>query len=332
MSALRLVGTGPLLAGVLPGPSTELKVHVQDVLASSGRLWLRGQVMEPMPPTVCPPTSPRWWKRRQNTSPLPTTTPTLQLQTRVSGHLLKAEVPLQPDGRFEVTFSADLPPARRGWRVACNHITLAGRATEACSLLLAPPMDAGAAVAIVLPWQQSFAADGPQQLERSDQAARLTALLRRLRDGRSRPSFFYLVCVGPGDENRVAEWALAVSALGWPTGQVLLLPVERARAGDALTHALDRLRWLFAGTLPLVVINQEPAAVDSLDEGTSPLPDRAEVRRLMHPTDDPAALFDSPADKPVSSNGHLRPTRSGLVTRYPLVFCHGMLAFRMLKM
>src|SRR5438552_4402559 len=172
MSALRLVEAAPPLAGVLVNPSTELKLHIADVLAAAGRLWLRGRVTGLILPSGQGNDAPRWWRRRhQNDSP---PIPTVHVQTRVGGQLLEGDTPLQPDGRFEATFATDLPPARRGWRVARHQITCAGRSAEACALLLGPPPNAVGAVAVVFPWQMTLAASGPQQLERSEAAARLT--------------------------------------------------------------------------------------------------------------------------------------------------------------
>lgn len=98
-----------------------------------------------------------------------------------------------------------------------------------------------------------------------------------------------------------------------------------------LAHGLDRLRWLFAGTLDLVVLNLEGGAAAALAAVTEAKEDRAAVRRMVKPEEDPwAGLGEPPPARP--RMGTLRPVRSGLVPRHPVVFCHGMLAFSRLRM
>ncbi|HMC65416.1 MAG TPA: hypothetical protein VKI65_10800, partial [Gemmataceae bacterium] len=334
MGALRLVDAVPSAAGVLEDRSTELKAQFEDVLAWGGRLWLRGRVLGLPSPPLHRPRSLQWWIRRHKVSPEAAVPRTLQLQTRIGGQLVEGVVPILPDGRFDAVFTTELAPARRGWRVARNKITLDGQTVEACSLLLAPPPEAVGAVVVVLPWRQTLAVTGSQRFQQNDPASRLTPILRRLHSGLPGPhALYYLACASGDDEKSQAEWALALSAQGWPAGHVILLPAHHQRAGEAVGHALDRLRWLFADALPVSVLSCEPAAKAALDESVKPRPERADVRRLVHPEDDPWALVpERPPESSASCNSSLRPTRAALVTRHPLVFCHGMLGYTMLRM
>src|SRR5262249_30456115 len=110
---------------VVPAPSPAVAdILVHDTLAAGNRLWLRGRLtLAPVAP-VAPPRS--WWRRWRRVPLPPTPTYQVQVQTQVAGETLRATVPLRPDGTFEVGFEALLPPARRGWRVARNQISLGG--------------------------------------------------------------------------------------------------------------------------------------------------------------------------------------------------------------
>src|SRR5262249_28582149 len=121
-----------------------------------------------------------------------------------------------------------------------------------------------------------------------------------------------------GEDDRHAELNLAATALGWPTGRFVLLPAEETRAADAFATALDRLRWLFAGTLDLDVLGLEPSLALRLASWTAAAPARATVRRLPDPPGPAAA--PAPGVLP------------GRVPRHPVVFCHGMLAMSLLRL
>jgi triacylglycerol lipase len=220
-----------------------------------------------------------------------------------------------------------LTAARRGWRVARHHVTVAGQAAEKCSLAVLPPEGAREALVVVLPLEYTRPADGARELARADFAARLAPLLRHFLHGpHGHPALYYLGCEPPGagPEHQV-ELALAATTRGWPHGTFLLLPATGPDATAVLASGLDRLRWLFAGCLELCVLNLEPtaaAAVAALEAAE----DRAAVR-----------LLDGLAPGPYHSAGEpvrrgLRPVRARSVTRHPVVFCHGMLALSTLRM
>jgi triacylglycerol lipase len=240
---------------------------------------------------------------------------------------------VQADGHFEALLPAELPPARRGWRVARNKLTCTGVTAEACAVVLVPPSDAVGAVVVTLPLACTFAEGGAGQLARLDNSGQLGPLLHRLGQGPEghRP-LYYLACVPPEAEGRPRELALALASLGWPAGHVVTMPAASA-GGAALSEGLDRLRWLFAGTLDLVVVNLEADAAALLREHMQAADDRAAVLRLANPGDDPwSVLAGKPPEQARRLTFHLRPSRAGRVTRYPLVFCHGMLAFSAIRM
>ncbi len=316
-------------------PITELQLVIEDTLASAHRLWVRGRLVFPAsvaeePSQDLPRWWQRWWKRAEPGAP----PPMLRLEMRISGSSLATEVPLRTDGRFEALLDAQLPPARRGWRMARNRVTFEDSTTEKCGLVLLPPDNARAVAVIILPLTFTMGANGPQRLARSEQASRLTPVLRQLQQGpRGVHAFYYLAGVPADAEAAQVELALATTTLGWPNGHLVLSPCTAATFADGLASAFDRLRWLFAGSRDLVVLNLEPDAVPLLTQGEEAQADRARVERLVNPDNDPwGILGEAVPEAPKALTRSLRPTRAGLVPRHPVVFCHGMLAMTTLRM
>jgi triacylglycerol lipase len=315
---MSILGFVPSPSAVTPTASipASLQLRVHDILASTYRLWVRGQLIG-VPPHPAPPK--RWWHR--NTAEPPT--PTVQLETQVSGKSLTADVPLGPLGDFEASFDVELPPARRGWRVARNQVTHAGHFVEACGLVLTPPEDFGPAV-VLLPRGDTLNGNGAQHLERSAIAARLAAPLRQLQ--REHRTLYYIASVPVGADVQQAELALAATSIGWPNGHFVLVPADPDHADAALEHALDHLRWLFARSPDLLLVNLDPASRPLLGQIVD-VEDRAKVRALVLPFGDGS----SPSATGWGDIQTARSIRSGRITRYPLVFCHGMLACALLR-
>jgi triacylglycerol lipase len=307
-------------------------VQLHDTLASARRLWVRGRL--DIPTTARPaPRKRRWWKCWRRRLPESNPFPLIRVQTQVANDTLSAEVPAGPDGRFEALFDVSLPPARKGWRVARHQVDLAGQAARVCSVVLAPPADAVTALVFVLPLAFTYEPGGTQRLARSANGARLAEAFRRLQRDSSGPCPLYFVGAGPpGARSLQPELALAATALDWPGGHFLLLPTGREAAAETLAGALDRLRWLFAGCLELLVLNREPEAEVLLRAAVGPRPDRAAVSRFAGADGDPRELLSPQGAAPARAPRGPRPTRATCVPRHPLVFCHGMLAMSMLRM
>jgi triacylglycerol lipase len=317
-----------------PRPTTpaSIDVHMYDTLASAHRLWVRGRLLAPLESSPAPQRG--WWKRWGKTPSLPPLASTVHVQTQVGGVELRAEVPLRPDGHFEVSFETDLPPARRGWRMARHQITVAEQTLRACNVVLAVPETRGAGLLVVLPLDFTYEADSVQRWTQSALARRLTELLRALHEehGAEQP-IYYLACVPVEDQHRQPELALAATALGWPSGPMVLMPALRTDAAAALAEGIDRLRWLFARQLDFVVINQEPAAESPLREAVKEQADRAPVGHYAGAGEDLRTLrINGEHRTPLPARWNARPTRLRCVPRHPVVFCHGMLAMTMLRM
>lgn len=319
----------PATAEQLAAPALN-DVHMHDTLASLRRLWVRGQLVWPIPNPAH--VKPAWWRRWRAAPAAPELT--AHVQTEVGGTELHADAPVRSDGQFEVSFTADLPLARRGWRMARHQIRVGERTLRACNVVLAVPTEARTGIVVVLPLKHTYDAQGVQRLTQSTLAARLTPLLLALRQehGDSQP-IYYLACVPPESHTMQPELALATTALGWPSGPIVLMPAPRAGASTALTHGLDRLRWLFAGQLDFVVINREPAAEAALAAAVSEQDDRAAVSHYAGSAEDPRTLrINGEQRTPLPGRWTARPTRARSVPRHPVVFCHGMLATTMLRM
>ena len=312
----------------------QIQLLLEDALGSHRRLWVRGRVRGVNGSSNGAVKDRSWWLRWRSRPVHAAAPQTLELETRLSGTVLKTETPLQPDGRFEATFDVELPLARRGWRVARHRVSCSGLTAEACGVMLAPPPEARGAVVVLLPLDYTTQSGGVQRFARSEFASHLTNLLRTLIQGpHGLHPIYYVACVPPEEESRQAEWALAATALGWPAGQFVLLPAGRDDARSAFLAALERFRWLYAGLLELLVLNLEPEMSGSLTAQVEPVEDRAIVRRLINPEDDPWKLLDRRPVKPTwAQRSGPRPTRGSRVPRHPVVFCHGMLAFTTLKM
>jgi triacylglycerol lipase len=335
MSPHGLVGTPTRVSETTAGTASDLQLYVEEALASTRRLWLRGRLQGgPVNGAKKAGDDSRWWDRWWGKGSAPASAPLGRLEVRLSGSTLQTEVSVLPDGRFEATFEAALAPARRGWRVARNRFSYLSHTAEACGVVLAPPVDAAGVGVVVLPLAYTYEAHGAQGLATSEQASRLTTVLQRLHQGpKELHAVYYLGCVPPEGASPQAELALAMTALGWPHGTLLLLPTKREAAPSAIQAGLDRLRWLFAGSLSLRVLNLEPAAAQPCSTWLAAAEDRAPVRSWVNPEDDPWTLFED--IRPEVPEGRLagpRPTRASLVPRYPIVFCHGMLAYSALRM
>lgn len=317
-----------------PRPTTPSisDVHMYDTLGSANRLWVRGRLIVPLELSTPPKRS--WWNRWGKTAPPPLLPSSLHIDTQVGGIELQADVPLQPDGYFEVSFESELPPARRGWRMARHRFTVAEQTLRACNVVLSAPGTAGAGLIVVLPLKFTYDTNGVQRFTESALARRLTELLRALHDehGADQP-IYYLGCVPTEDRHRQPELALAATSLGWPSGPIVLMPAQRDEAAAALTAGIDRLRWLFVKQLKFVVINQEPAGESKLCEAVKGQVDRAAVSHYAGAKEDIRTLrINGERRTPLPVRWVARPTRQRCVPRHPVVFCHGMLAMTMLRM
>ena len=320
MSPLQPVETSsPSASAESPAPP-EPRLWVGETLASSRRLWLRGRLAA-LPPL--PSTNGHWYKRWWGKAEVPQPPRTGRLEARVSGTVLEAEVPISPDGRFEALLPAELPPARRGWRLARNRLTYAGKTFEACALVLTPTPAATRAIIVVLPIAATL-----NHEPLASALARGSRLNGWPADTPGQP-IYYLAAVPVDGEDQQRELALATTALGWPAGHFVLLPAARDVAPSTLAMGVDRLRWLFAGSLDLEVFNLESEAAPLLAAHLSPAEDRARVVLLVNAEND--SWHVRHLQDGVSREG-LRPLRARRVTRFPLVFCHGMLAFSTIRM
>jgi len=121
----------------------------------------------------------------------------------VGGIDLRADVPVRRDSYCEVSFEAELPPARRGWRMARHQITVAEHTLRACNVVLPVPSTAGTGLIMVLPLLFTYSDDGVQRFPESALARRLTELLHALHDeyGAQQP-IYYLAGVPVADRHR----------------------------------------------------------------------------------------------------------------------------------
>jgi triacylglycerol lipase len=328
VSAARLPHAEDLAPETRPGAEVTPQLRIEEILASPRRLWLRGRLFGLVPALPENGQGRRWWGRAQE----PASTCHAHLECQVSGNRLEADVPVQPDGRFEALLGANLPPARRGWRVARARVTVGGVVLEGCAVVLLPSLKAAGAVAVLLPLATTYSEGGTTLIEHTCRGTATGTLVRRLAQGPSgRRPVYYLAGVPMDADGRHRELALATASLGWPSGHIVPILCS-GPTPDALCEGLDRLRWLLAGSLDLLVLNEEPTAAVKLRVALQSTPDRATISGLANPGDDPCGLL-SHADAEQTNGSAPRPllSRAGRVTRFPVVFCHGMLAFSTLR-
>jgi triacylglycerol lipase len=309
---------------------SDVQADLEEMLGCGRRLWLRGHVSKLSIASPCANGHSAWWMPWRRTSADGSPATSLRIETRVGGQILKADVPLLPDGRFEACYDAELPMARRGWRLARHLIGCAGVQIEKCSMVLQPSREARAAVFVILPVE--FIRD-PHRFARSELALRLTPVLRRLQEAANGAhALYYLANIPRSVQTSQAEVALATTALGWPNGIFVRLASENGAAAAVLAAGLNRLRWLLAGVLEIRILNLEPAYRDLVLGCSSAADDRAPVLTLVQPGDDPWKLcVEAVPERPSGLILKVRPTRAGRVPAYPVVFCHGMLAFSTLR-
>jgi triacylglycerol lipase len=291
-----------------PPATASPELEMEEALASGGRLWVRGRYRD----SSLPKDQPHWWERKPKLEP----GPVAQLETRIGGQDAHAEVTLDPSGAFDATFAMDLPEARRGWRLARNYFAIAGKNLNKCAVVVTPPENVTNAVAVLLPFHCTLPLHGARELQHDSLAQRWTQQLQRWQHRPEGPrSFYYLGCVPAGEPSRQAELALAATALGWPSGSLILLPATTENALDRLAGGIDRLRWLLGEPFNLSIVNLEPSINLSLAAHLKTDAGRSPVTVVQQP------------DQVLSATPSLRPTRATRVLRHPVVFCHGLLAF-----
>jgi triacylglycerol lipase len=339
MSALGLIGSGaPTPERPAQSIISEWQLHLEEALASTRRMWIRGRFVRHAGPQADLPIRRRWWKRKKKMPGIDGLAPPangdgapriFRLETRIGGSLVQTEVQPQSDGRFEALIPIDLPSTGRGWRLAKNRLGWDNQTVEASGVVLQPPAQATEAVVVFLPFEFSLSPGGAHRLTNQKWTGRLPELLRA--KAAAGVPVYYLACVPTTQSVSQAELALAATTLGWPGGDFILLPAEPGQEPAALATGLDRLRWLFADSLSLVLLNLEPAVTPAADSFLETKPDRAPVQLFIGPEGQRVSGLKTIGPR-ISHPGEFRPSRGEMLTRHPIVFCHGMLAFSMLKM
>ena len=330
MSGLGLVKVEGPIAQPLQVEAAVTDVHFDDTLACGERLWVRGQIISrSSTPIDSGKSKSRWWRRSGVGPSLPDT---VQLVTEIAGGVHEATASLDADGRFEARFPMPLAVSQRGWRIARHRVTFAGQKLEASNVVLLPTGDSAGAIVVILPIDFTTSDGDSLAPALHGPIARLPELLRGMQrpGGAAYPVYYLAGIVDPGKAVN-ASLGLAAAAKGWPAGNFVSVPIGPGGAQAAFATAIEKLRWLFAGNLDLLVLNLEPAATSLPVELREPADEWAVVRRFLDVANGSNNKSnESSSDQQRSSSP--RPTRAVLVPRYPVVFCHGMLAFSMLKM
>lgn len=310
-------------------PATAFEVRVEDILATDSRMWVRGYLI-PLPALESREGPRPRWKVWGKPASLPRE---LALRVQCGELSWKGNAPVTAGLRFEWLGESGIRPTPQGWRIAQVEVSAAGRTLTQAAVLLTPPRRSRHVNVVVLPLISTAGTESIRRFAQSFDARGLAPVLRRLVRGPGAMTLL-LGALPPGQEMPPAEVALAANALGWPHAHVLLVAGTADHPVDALNRGMDRLRWLFAGSKELVVLNLEVQARAALAAHQQDAADRARVVRLLQPGDDPWSVAELPLPRPLdlAAASPAKPRRSGLVTRHPIVFCHGLLTLSTLRM
>jgi triacylglycerol lipase len=269
-----------------------------------------------------------WWTFRRKQASGDARPPSVRLETRISGQLLTNEFQPEGDGSFELKLTTEPAASKKGWRLARNRVTFLDQTAEQCALVVYPPEQARTAVLVIVPPGLKSGHTPSAQVV----GAIVHGLERRSPGGQA---YYYLATSDAGEPISRAELGLMVSASGWPAGNAVVLAEEKDCATeDALLEAIDRLRWVFAGALDVIVVSGEGSVADLLRGKLQPQDDRAQVKEILPGTHERLGILDRSPQRvvPVPLSRNYRPTRASHIPRHPVIFCHGMLAFTTLHL
>ncbi len=308
---------------------SNLKLRFGEIPAFNDRMWLRGRLLRSNAADREQGWFSRWFRRRSKDD-----VPQMgSLETRVGGKVATSEVALTPEGHFESRLQVNLPKTHRGWRVARNKLTVAKLEVESCGIVLHSPETTSKVLVVVLPVDWTNESKAIEKVAQSDKGEQLGQMLQQVvRQSKVGKAVYYLGCCSPYEEGQQQEVALALTALGWPQGTIVLLPAKTNQAMEQFTHGVNSFRWLFAGT-ELVLVSLQPDLGPLFETAVIPEEGHAPVTKLItNPEELREKLTAGEAENNGFKHRKIRPTRSNRLTRFPVVFCHGMLALSQLRM
>jgi triacylglycerol lipase len=313
-----------------PAQRAPFDLRLEEAVAIGSRLWIRGRLT----PEFLSPNIRLHSQSETHRNGDSSTLSIVVIETRLGGRVFHSEAPVTSTGEFEALLADVSPLPRRGWRIARNRVTVFDQTTEQCTIVLSPPEHTAIATIVLLPLNWCLRPGGLQGAANSAEAQALAPVLQALYNDPKKPSvIYYLASSRIGHCVKQAELALAAAALGWPGAAFVIMESESGRLQEGLAKGLDRLRWLAAGTLDTQILNLDTSLESSVASWSAPAQDRANVLSTAHAGRNPWSLLQGPNRAPVHRSLVVpRATRSYLVPKHPVVFCHGMLAFSTLNL
>jgi triacylglycerol lipase len=305
-----------------------LKLHMEEAIASPRRIWLRGRLMDLALTSTSDSSDRRWWTLRRKQASSDAKPPSVRLETRISGQVCINEFQPKEDGGFELKLATEPIGSKKGWRLARNRVAFLDQTSEQCALVVYPPEQARTAILVIVP---PGLKSGPT-LSAQMVGSIVHGLERRAPGGQA---YYYLAASDVDEPISRAELGLIVSGLGWPAGNaVVLAKVNECTSEDIWLEAIDRLRWVFAGALDVIVVSGDRSFADLLRGRLQPEDDRARVSEILPGTHERLGILDRSPQRvvPVPLSRNYRPTRASHIPRHPVIFCHGMLAFTTLHL
>src|SRR5262249_6958754 len=229
----------------------------------------------------------------------------VRLETRISGQLCVNEFQPKEDGSFELKLTTEPTGSKKGWRLARNRASFLDQTAEQCALVVYPAEQARTAIVVIVP---------PGLKSGLTPSARVVGsivhgLERRAPGGQA---YHYLATSDADEPISRAELGLIVSGLGWPAGNaVVLAKAKDCTTEDTLLEAIDRLRWVFAGALDVIVVSGERSFAERLRAKLQPEDDRARISEILPGTHERLGILDRSPQLvvPVPLSRNYRPTR-----------------------
>jgi triacylglycerol lipase len=255
------------------------------------RCWLRGQVAAPSVGSL-----PYWrWHSGTRQSP-----PPFHAEIRTEDECIHYSGHVRSDGAFDILAAHPAEPAPRGWRIAQVRIAVGDADYRSQTVILDVPVRARPVRLVILPLQLTGCVG---DYARASKHA--VEVARSLAGDPAADSLWCFLAVGLDPALTESNLALLAEVSGWPKGLFVICRTHSHQQSlDQIDTVCRSLEWLFADH-DTQIVNLEPYWHGS--------------RRML------AGSLQGPRLAEWARHGGM------LTPRYPVVFCHGMLAFSFLR-
>jgi triacylglycerol lipase len=268
------------------------QLELDEGLRLGDRYWLRGRILAPHVPA-----EPRWGSRARAWVPHRP----FNIEIRTEGVRIECSGDVRADGCFDIHALHPSEPAPRGWRLAQVQMAIDDTVCSSRTAILDVTAKGRPIRLVILPLQLTTCLGNCALAVQH--AIELSAAFP---SEKGSEWLWCFLAAGPDHELPEANLRLVAEMAGWPKGLFIICPTKSPEQSlDQIDIAVRSLEWLFADHKPVQILNLEPHW-----RAARPLPARS-----LH----------TPLTSEWARNGGM------LTPRYPVVFCHGMLAFSFLR-